>query len=83
MDIDDPFLSIEITAPAAWASYIINGDDSGLEDDEIAECDAMVDDIMSETGKAWCVGCSEVSEFRHRPDYGMSGDCLTYTFHRA
>lgn len=30
----------EATAPAAWASYLVNGDASGLEPDELSAADA-------------------------------------------
>ena len=30
------------TAPSCWASYLINGDASGLSVDEIAACDAWI-----------------------------------------
>lgn len=33
---------VKITGPAAWASYLINGDASGLEDGEQAKADAWL-----------------------------------------
>ncbi len=33
-------------APAHWASYLINGDASGLEDSEQAECDAWQESLQ-------------------------------------
>lgn len=35
--------TIEITAPAYWASYLFNGDASGIEDSEAAACDAWLE----------------------------------------
>lgn len=31
------------TLPAHWSSYLINGDASGIDDDDIAECDAYIE----------------------------------------
>lgn len=76
------------TAPACWASYLINGDASGLDyyntpdsdagDEEIAAADAFIADV----GLGAPVDCSE-SEFMHRGDYGsLAGDYCTYSFLR-
>ena len=32
------FETFSYTAPSCWASYLINGDASGLEDDKQAQC---------------------------------------------
>jgi hypothetical protein len=84
------------TAPACWASYLINGDASGLDyyntpddpagDREIAAADAFIESV----GLGSPVSCSEESEFRWHPDYcarsadgrKLGGDCLTYSFLR-
>lgn len=34
---------IKLIAPDAWASYLINGDASSLEADDIAQADAWID----------------------------------------
>jgi hypothetical protein len=48
-----------VEAPAYWACYLINGDASGMEDDEIAECDRWCESL----GEWSIVGCpSEESE---------------------
>lgn len=36
----------QFTLPASWASFLINGDASGLTDDEVAEIDAMLDETV-------------------------------------
>lgn len=33
-----PLTTDTITAPACWASYLINGDDSGMDPEEIEAC---------------------------------------------
>jgi hypothetical protein len=62
--------------PAYWASYLINGDASGLSDDEQAECDAWTDTNLGGN-------CVDVGEpyFAHRNDAGtLAGDVAEFTF---
>jgi len=62
--------------PVYWASYLINGDPSSLDDEEIAEADAAIEDI----GLGAPVDVSD-SDFRSRGDYGrLAGDYADYTF---
>lgn len=50
----------KIDAPSYWASYLINGDASGLEDAEQAECDRW----FAGLGDGWdVVDCSEEGHF--------------------
>lgn len=44
---------IKLTAPSHWASYLINGDDSGLDAEERAACDAWI----AREGVGEPVGC--------------------------
>ena len=68
----------EYVLPAYWASYLINGDASGLEDDEQAEIDQWLD--RGQPG--CCVDCGE-SEFSWRNDAtGLCGDVATFVFHK-
>lgn len=71
----------EYTLPAFWASYLINGDASGLEDNEALQIEAF---ISGESLPWGCLSCSDSPEFRHIHDasnYGvLACDCLTYTF---
>jgi hypothetical protein len=67
--------TVTVTAPSAWASYLINGDDSGISKSERSDADDMVATIgcgapvdCEDTGFDWC------------PDYGEPGDCKMYTF---
>jgi hypothetical protein len=64
------------TLPAYWASYLINGDCSGMSDSEIAE----VDDFCRDKG--CCVSCSdEEEEFRWRNDANnLGGSTLEFYF---
>jgi hypothetical protein len=73
----------ELTAPESWASYLINGDASGLSDEEEALCDEWVESV----GAIGPVDCSEEPEFRWTHDafnvMPLGATCLTYTFQRA
>jgi hypothetical protein len=69
-----------IDAPAHWASNLINGDASGMEDAEEAECDAWSESIAKD---GWSiVGCSDESHFGrfYFPVAGreLGCDLLTY-----
>ena len=77
------------TAPACWASYLINGDASGIDQEDIDGADAMVGDI----GCGSPVSCGDDGEepwFSSKADYmthdadgnALAGDFLTYTFLR-
>ena len=80
------------TAPAFWASYLINGDATGFDyyntptdnagDREQAECDAWVDRLAKE---GWSVVSTEGEAFFARSsDAGtrLAGDMLTYILHK-
>ncbi len=77
------------TAPACWASCLINGDASGLDycntpsdpagDREIAAADAFIADV----GLGGPVDCSEPEFMTYGWDYGdLAGDYCTYSFLR-
>jgi hypothetical protein len=71
---------IEFTAPASWASALINGDDSGMDEAECLGVRACIDDLVAKHGSAFVCDCSE-PEFQWRGgDYGsLAGDYCTYT----
>ena len=68
------------TLPSHWASYLVNSDPTGLEDDEQETVDRFVD--CERLGH--CVDVSEETAFVHYHDarlYGvLPGDCADYTF---
>lgn len=70
---------LDYRLPECWASYLINGDASGLDDAEQAQVDAWFD---AYAGKLLsCCGCSEEKEFLTRNDAGtLAGDCLWFRF---
>lgn len=68
-----PFEGESFTGPACWASYLVKGDASGLSDEDRAQADA------ASAGLGACVDAIEIG-FKHRPDYGLAGDCCEYRF---
>jgi hypothetical protein len=68
-------------APSAWASYLINGDYSGLAHVEIKDCDSWI----AAMGYGFPVSCEEFG-FAARHDatpfmtYPVGADCQTYVF---
>lgn len=48
--------------PTFWASALINGDTSGMEDEDEAQLEAFQDWMIKEYGQCWCVGCADEGE---------------------
>lgn len=67
------------TLPMYWASYIANGDDSGISAQDKQACDSFIE---SEGLKDWTFAdCSEESHFARDNDAtSIAGDVLEYTF---
>jgi len=71
----------KIIAPAHWASYLINGDDSGLDPGEVDK----IEDWLSREDAGRAVSC-EVEYFTwqlrlHCPEAGAEGGTVAeYTF---
>ena len=70
----------EYTLPEYWASALINGDYSGLAEEEAAALEAWLEDEKP----GLCVGCTDEREFRSRHDaYAhcpYASNCLDYSF---
>lgn len=65
--------------PAHWASVLINGDASGLSDDE----DQALAQWLNDVKPGYCLDCNDEPEFTPWHDareYALAGDCLTFTF---
>lgn len=72
MDIE----TIEYKLPAHWASAIINGDDSGLSDNDLVELEAFLEKEEYPN----IVDVSEDSYFSHSNDAGtLACDVSVYT----
>jgi len=71
------------TAPSYWASYYINDDASGLEDDEIKAADAFFDYLAKNVPNLSCVDAAsdDFIDYHDAFDfYPYGSDCSTYTF---
>lgn len=70
-----------------WAApYWINGDSSGLSEQEVKEADAFVEDVFKRTGCSFAVSCGTDSSFA-RPEIDgctvgpyPAGNVTEYTF---
>lgn len=74
--------TMECTAPSAWASYLVNGDASGLEDTDIEQCDAW----LAAMPDWFVVSCEDAGFMRVHDAYPhcpYAADCQTYTFHKV
>jgi hypothetical protein len=75
-----------VTLPAYWASALVNGDTSGMDDDEIADMEAQLDGLASE---GWRV-VSTVDDDEPRFTWSFNlyggncagGDVLDYVVHK-
>lgn len=69
--------TIEVTLPVYWASYLINGDASGLQDGEQEEIDAYME---LQAPYTCAVDCEQESTFSWRNDANnLGGDVLRFT----
>ena len=72
-----------VTAPSFWASYYVNADASGFEDDELKAADQFHDWLAKNEPNLSCVDAEDAG-FIHYHDafsfYPYAADCSTYTF---
>jgi len=70
---------LRFNLPDYWASYLINGDASGLEDADKEACDAWFE---RELGAGWvCADVSENTWFTKHPDSGgLACNVARYAF---
>jgi len=64
--------------PSYWASYLLNGDESGIQSEDMYFCD----EFLAKHNLPSPVSCSDESWFAHRNDSNnrLAGDVLTYSF---
>lgn len=69
---------VTLTAPSAWASYLVNGDASGLADGEEATIQAWLE--ANDLG--FPVSCEDAGFcWRHDASaFALAADCQTYVF---
>ena len=71
--------SILYTLPIYWASYLVNGDSSGMEDGESDQVDQFIE--SEKLGP--CEGCYGEPSFRHSNDAtNLGGDVCYYIFRK-
>lgn len=73
--------TLELDLYSDWACYLMYGDHSGLEDQDIEQCDAIVKDIVERCGSAHVI---KVEDLGYK-GYGdrscnLGGDYSRYTF---
>ena len=66
------------TAPSAWASYLINGDASGLDDGEEDAVDAWIESL----GWGSPTDCEDAGfiAYHDAHQFALAADCQTYSF---
>jgi hypothetical protein len=70
---------VTCTAPGAWASHLINGDASGISDEDKAQCNAWLEHL----GLGAPVSCEDagfITWHDARAFCPYAADCQTYTF---
>lgn len=78
--------TIELTLPRHWACALINGDESGLEDDDAKALNRFADWMIDEYGSCWCVNvdeedCEDFRRYHDATDFGvLACDVATFTF---
>lgn len=78
--------TIELTLPRHWACALINGDESGLEDDDANALNRFTDWMVDEYGACWCVSvddeeCGDFRRYHDATDFGvLACDVATFTF---
>jgi hypothetical protein len=69
------------SAPSHWACYLINGDCSGMEDDDIARCDEWLDGLnLGAPVDVQEVGFVNFTDARISGDINYACDAAEYTF---
>lgn len=69
----------EAVAPSHWASYLINGDASGIEPEDVRQADAWI----AREGLGLPVSCEDAGfHWRHDAyaECPLGADCQTYVF---
>jgi len=69
--------TIQLDLPSFFAGYLINGDSSGLNEQEIQE----IDSFLEKEGVGHCMSMSDETWFSWRNDMNTVGnDVATFTF---
>jgi hypothetical protein len=75
---------IELTLPMFWASALVNGDETGLDDLEQEQLDDFVNDMIITYGTCLCVGVKDdpvFTSYHDANEYGvLATDCAIFVF---
>lgn len=72
---------VEVRLPSNWASCIINGDDSGLEDIDVELIDQTLRMLNLEAVR--CIDCTDENDYELAPSWApwlLAGGYSTYIF---
>jgi hypothetical protein len=75
--------TIERTLPIYWASYLVNGDSSGMNEDELYDCDTFLTELNEsiDADFAECIDIIGDQYFASRNDANnLGGDVCIYLF---
>lgn len=86
------FMPIEYNFPQEWASYIINDDSSGIEDDDLQRCNSWLAKHKEELGDGhWSINYEDGEDyiepqfmkFHDAAEVGvLAADCITFTWNK-
>lgn len=70
------------TLPSHWASALVNGDESGLENEDIEALNAFCESMIAQYGSYYCVDVSEDEQFMrwHDAEWFGVGACQVADF---
>ena len=72
---------IQVRLPLCWAACLINGDDSGLNGNDIQSIDETLGLLNLEASR--CLDCEDENEFELPPSWApwlLAGSYATFTF---
>lgn len=76
--------TLTLILPTHWASALVNGDESGLDEDEVKSMDAFLDDMLATYGQCWCIDVGEdlgfMTHHDARPFGVLARDVSEFTF---
>ncbi len=81
--------TLELNLPDHWASALINGDTSGMTDEDELHLDCFTEHMAEMYGQCWAMGCTEEHDeespgfltYHDAQPFGvLACNCLQYTF---
>lgn len=76
--------TLTLALPTHWACALVNGDESGFEDDDVKAMDAFLDDMIATYGHCWCIDVGEdlgfMTNHDARPFGVLACDVSEFTF---